>query len=147
MEELCPGGDVASLLTASGGRLDEREAAAVMSSVLQFLAAAHARRVCYGDIKPENFSLRRLYPCIDHIIDPAAPKGCLDVAAVDFGCCQITEPEMCLPDVVGTKAGWPCLFFSTELAAGCLLAAAGCLLPSAACCYVGVIKLDLSEQA
>jgi serine/threonine protein kinase len=49
VQELCAGGDVAALLAASGGRLDEREAAAVMLPVLHFLAHAHAAGVCYGD--------------------------------------------------------------------------------------------------
>jgi serine/threonine protein kinase len=53
VQELCAGGDVATLLAASpGGRLEEREAAAVALAVLRFLAATHAAGVCYGDVKP-----------------------------------------------------------------------------------------------
>lgn len=106
-QELCSGGDVASLLAASpGGRLEEREAAAVMLSVLGFLSHAHSSGVCYGDVKPSNFVLRRLYPSVMHLIDPAGPKGHLDVCAVDFGCCQRTSPDACLADVpvTGTPA-------------------------------------------
>ncbi|KAI8472966.1 MAG: kinase-like domain-containing protein [Monoraphidium minutum] len=106
VQELCSGGDIASLQAVGGGRLEEREAAAVMLSVLRFLAHAHRSGVCYGDVKPNNFVLRRLYPCIDHMVDPAAPKGPLDVCAVDFGCVQRAEPDVCLPEmpVSGTPA-------------------------------------------
>jgi serine/threonine protein kinase len=53
VQELCAGGDVASLLAAApGGRLEEADAAAVALAVLRFLAATHAAGVCYGDVKP-----------------------------------------------------------------------------------------------
>ncbi|GBF93649.1 calcium-dependent kinase [Raphidocelis subcapitata] len=106
VQELCAGGDVASLLAASGGRLDEREAAAVMLPVLRFLAHAHAAGVCYGDVKPGNFVLRSLYPCVSHLLDPSHPRGPLSIAAVDFGCCQSVAVDECLEElpVSGTPA-------------------------------------------
>lgn len=75
-----------------------------MLSVLRFLAHMHSGHVCYGDVKPNNFVLRRLYPSIDHMLDPSAPKGPINMCAVDFGCCQATEPDVCLPNLVG--GGW-----------------------------------------
>ncbi|GBF93233.1 CDPK-related kinase-like [Raphidocelis subcapitata] len=128
--ELCCGGDVASLQAASGGRLSEPEAAAVMLAVLRFLAHAHRSGVCYGDVKPENFTLRGLYPSISHLLDPTAPKGRLDVCAVDFGTCQTTEPDVCLSDlpISGTpaylapEAFHDCFGMASDVwAAGCML--------------------------
>jgi serine/threonine protein kinase len=103
VQELCAGGDLSALQAASGGRLDTREAAAAARAVLRFLAHAHARGVCYGDVKPGNFVLRSLYPSVAHMLDPSAPKGVISLAAVDFGCCQLVKPDECLPDVV---SGW-----------------------------------------
>jgi serine/threonine protein kinase len=69
--------------------------------VLEFLADCHKRSICYGDVKPNNFVLRSLYPSISHLMDPSKPRGNLEVVAVDFGCCQEVG-EHCLPD---TKVG------------------------------------------
>lgn len=107
VQELCSGGDASGLLAAAGGRLDEREAAAVMLGALRFLARAHDAGVCYGDVKPSNFVLRQLYPSIAHMLDPAVPKGPIDLCAVDFGCCQHTEPGACLPSVVRAARARP----------------------------------------
>lgn len=106
MQELCSGGDVASLLMVSGGRLDEKEAASIMLTVLRFLAHTHRDGVCYGDVKPNNFVLRNLYPSVAHMLDAAVPKGPISLCAVDFGCCQHTEPDACLPGVVRAGGGW-----------------------------------------
>lgn len=86
------------LLQAQEGGLSEVEAATIIKCVLEFLADCHKRSVCYGDVKPNNFVLRNLYPCIAHLMDPSKPKGLLEVVAVDFGCCQEVG-EQCLPDV------------------------------------------------
>lgn len=85
-------------LQAQEGRLTEQEAATIIKCVLEFLADCHARSICYGDTKPNNFVLRSLYPSISHLMDPRKPKGNLEVVAVDFGCCQEVGDE-CLPDV------------------------------------------------
>jgi serine/threonine protein kinase len=88
--ELLPGGDLSDVLAhAPEGRLGEREAAAAARRALEFVADAHALGFVVGDVKPQNFALRRLYPCARHLADPAAhpDKGPLDVAAIDFGCC------------------------------------------------------------
>jgi serine/threonine protein kinase len=75
--------------------------------VLEFLADCHERSICYGDVKPNNFVLRSLYPCLAHLMDPRKPRGYLDVVAVDFGCCQEVG-EHCLPDakVMGVWKCW-----------------------------------------
>lgn len=76
--------------------------------MLEFLADCHERSICYGDVKPNNFVLRSLYPCIAHLMDPSKPKGQLEVVAVDFGCCQEVG-ESCLPDVkVRVCSIWEC---------------------------------------
>lgn len=84
-------------MQAQEGQLSEFEAATIIRCVLEFLADCHARSICYGDVKPNNFVLRSLYPCIAHLMDPRKPKGQLEVVAVDFGCCQEVG-EACLPD-------------------------------------------------
>lgn len=82
---------------AQEGQLSEQEAATIIRCVLEFLADCHERSICYGDVKPNNFVLRSLYPCLAHLMDPRKPRGYLDVVAVDFGCCQEVG-EHCLPD-------------------------------------------------
>lgn len=77
--------------------------------MLEFLADCHERSICYGDVKPNNFVLRSLYPCIAHLMDPRKPRGNLEVVAVDFGCCQEVDRENCLPDTKVRKDGGPCL--------------------------------------
>lgn len=51
--ECCDGGGV--LERARAGRLDERGVARVSRAVLRFLAQAHAKRVVFRDVKPDNF--------------------------------------------------------------------------------------------
>jgi serine/threonine protein kinase len=103
-------------LQVNPGGLSEAEAATVIRCVLEFLAAAHAQDICYGDIKPANFVLRSLYPSIAHLLDPSKPKGELRVTAIDFGCCQAVSSEDCLPDsrITGTP-----MYMAPEILEGC----------------------------
>lgn len=90
VSELLPGGDLSDLLAHSPtGRLTEREAALCARAALEFVADAHDLGFVVGDVKPQNFALRRLYPSARHLADPQThpDKGPLDVAAIDFGCC------------------------------------------------------------
>lgn len=96
-----------SPLQAQEGQLSEQEAASIIKCVLEFLADCHERSICYGDVKPNNFVLRSLYPCIAHLMDPRKPRGNLEVVAVDFGCCQEVDRENCLPDTKVREG--PCL--------------------------------------
>ena len=98
------------------GGLAEGEAAAVMSGVLGFIADAHSQGICYGDIKPANFVLRKLYPSIQHLLNPAKPKGTPDVVAIDFGTCVSDRHQGCLPDnrVTGTP-----MYMAPEVLQGC----------------------------
>jgi len=66
---------LAIFLQAQEGRLSEYEVATIMKCVLEFLVDCHQRHICYGDIKPNNFVLRSLYPSIRHLLDPSKPKG------------------------------------------------------------------------
>lgn len=95
--------------------MSQQEAATIIRCVLEFLADCHANSICYGDVKPNNFVLRSLYPSIAHLLDPSRPKGLLEVVAVDFGCCQFMD-EACLPDskVTGTP-----LYMAPENMRGC----------------------------
>lgn len=115
VQELCCGGDLADLMTAQEGKLSQQEAATIMRCVLEFLQDCHARSICYGDVKPNNFVLRSLYPSIAHLLDPSKPRGALEVVAVDFGCCQELG-ETCLqePHVTGTP-----LYMAPEDLRGC----------------------------
>jgi serine/threonine protein kinase len=93
VQELLSGGDLQSLLDAQT-TLSEDEAKTAMRGVLTALAACHEQEICYGDVKPSNFILANMYPSILHVLDPAKPKGDLDLRLVDFGCAQIC-PEGC----------------------------------------------------
>jgi calcium-dependent protein kinase len=68
--ECCDGGGV--LDRARAGRLSERGVARVARAVLRFLAQAHAKRIVFRDVKPDNFLFLS--------DDDAAP-----VRATDFG--------------------------------------------------------------
>ncbi|HET8592777.1 MAG TPA: serine/threonine-protein kinase, partial [Solirubrobacterales bacterium] len=49
-----PGGDVESLLAASGGRLEVPRAVAIAADVTRALEHAHARGIVHRDLKPAN---------------------------------------------------------------------------------------------
>eukprot|EP00878_Enallax_costatus_P015706 GHUV01016456.1.p1 GENE.GHUV01016456.1~~GHUV01016456.1.p1 ORF type:complete len:206 (+),score=48.58 GHUV01016456.1:988-1605(+) len=102
-------------MSAHEGHVSQQEAATIIRCVLEFLADCHANSICYGDVKPNNFVLRSLYPSIAHLLDPSRPKGLLEVVAVDFGCCQVMD-DACLPDskVTGTP-----LYMAPENMRGC----------------------------
>eukprot|EP00879_Flechtneria_rotunda_P018403 GHRR01019304.1.p1 GENE.GHRR01019304.1~~GHRR01019304.1.p1 ORF type:complete len:210 (+),score=36.58 GHRR01019304.1:401-1030(+) len=103
-------------MQAQGGRLSEHEVATIIQCVLEFLQDCHAHSICYGDVKPNNFVLRSLYPSIAHLLNPDNPKGDLEIMAVDFGCCQEVG-EQCLPydvNVTGTP-----LYMAPENLRGC----------------------------
>ena len=86
-QELCTGGDLQTLLD-SCGKLDEQEAAQAMHGVMSALAACHTHGICYGDVKPANFMLAKLYPSMKHILNPEKPKGAILARMADFGCAQ-----------------------------------------------------------
>lgn len=115
MSPSCDGDARVFFSQAQEGRVSQQEAATIIRCVLEFLADCHARSVCYGDVKPNNFVLRSLYPSISHLLDPSTPKGLLEVVAVDFGCCQVMD-DTCLPDskVTGTP-----LYMAPENMRGC----------------------------
>jgi hypothetical protein len=83
VQELCAGGDIASLQTATGGRLEEAEAAAIMHAVLRFLAAAHRAGICYGDGAAPHAPRGVLGPC------SLAAHICCSACC---GCCPAAPP-------------------------------------------------------
>jgi serine/threonine protein kinase len=87
VQELCTGGDLQTLLDTCA-KLDEQEAAQAMHGVLSALAACHTHGICYGDVKPANFMLVKMYPSMKHILDPEKPKGVIQARMADFGCAQ-----------------------------------------------------------
>lgn len=81
--EMCEGGDLAHHLDSLGGApLSERAAGGVAAQLLRALAACHAARVCYGDLKPTNVLLRS--PAAEAAAAGKSPSVCL----ADFGCAQ-----------------------------------------------------------
>lgn len=77
--ELCEGGSLADFLDTHGGRMSEREAAAVLRSLLSVLDACHQRGIVYSDIKPGNIMLRHDYP---------QPNSALECVVADYGLSQ-----------------------------------------------------------
>lgn len=55
--EFCPGGSVADLLKARGGRLPLAEAAGIVTQALDGMAYAHAKGFVHRDLKPQNLLL------------------------------------------------------------------------------------------
>lgn len=118
--ELLDGGTVRDLQAARGGRLPEREAAAVMRGVLDALAELHAAGWVHLDVKPANYMV--VAQGADgadgagddgalHGADaagsgdaageggggaapqpPPSPKAALSVRAIDFGCARRAPP-------------------------------------------------------
>jgi len=82
------------------GRLTEFEAAQIVTPILKMLAACHEKNICFGDVKPANFMLKKCYPCQRHLADSSAPRSDLIVKAIDFGCSQkvIDQLGNCLRD-------------------------------------------------
>ena len=113
VQQLGAGGSLQALLDERGA-LPEAEAAAALRGALRALAACHAAGLYYGDVKPANFVLASLYPSVEHLADPSAPKGRLDVRLVDFGSARrCAAGEGALEGLSGTPA-----YVAPEVAAG-----------------------------
>ena len=90
--ELCRGGTISDFLAAHG-RMSEREAASVLSSLLTVLVACHQAGVVYSDIKPTNLLIRGTYP----------HRGAtLEAVVGDYGLAQALAPGDTLSKPVGT---------------------------------------------
>lgn len=112
VQELCSGGDLKELLEGQGP-LSEVEAALVMRGVLDVMVECHRQGVCFGDIKPANFVLKRpvdslcpVEPATQYSFAVDASSICgLEIKAVDFGCSQhFTEASPSRRKRVGTPA-------------------------------------------
>lgn len=101
VQELCTGGDVQHFIK-DNGQLTENEAAQIITPILKMLAACHEKNICFGDVKPANFMLKKPYPCKRHIADPSAPRGDIIVKGIDFGCSQKISEEERLKKRTGT---------------------------------------------
>lgn len=62
--------------------MTEPEAAHAAHDILRVLAECHAQGICYADVKPANFLLKRAYSRRH----PGSPP--LELRVVDFGCSQ-----------------------------------------------------------
>jgi serine/threonine protein kinase len=135
VSELLPGGDLSDLLAhAPEGRLSEREAALAIRAALEFVADAHSLGYLVGDVKPQNFALRRLYPCARHLADPVAhpDKGVLDVAAIDFGCCVDVREAGAVRAAAAVAAGDGGVINGIAAASSSVVAAAAAKVAAAA---------------
>ena len=79
--ELCRGGSLKARLAA--GALPPGDALAALAQLCDALAAAHARGIVHGDVKPGNVLLRRPSP---------TAIGPDDLALCDFGIARLAEP-------------------------------------------------------
>ncbi|KAL6753863.1 kinase-like domain-containing protein [Haematococcus lacustris] len=89
VQELCSGGDLKSKLTKAVVPPTEREASAIMHSILQVLEYCHSRQVLYRDVKPDNF-----------LLSTNGPDAVLK--ATDFGISKILEGDETVSDDCGT---------------------------------------------
>jgi serine/threonine protein kinase len=64
------------------GRLSEWEVAKIAHDILQVLCECHRQNICYADIKPANFLLKRAAPVGTRLEAPPQVK------VADFGCSQ-----------------------------------------------------------
>lgn len=98
--ELCRGGDLFEHVKKKG-KLTEREAATIMSSLISVVTACHIKGVVHRDIKPENIML----VCEDDITD---------IRVVDFGEAALISPEEVLDSVAGSV-----YYIAPEVLKGC----------------------------
>lgn len=89
--ELYDGETLEELRTRLGGRLTCEEVLLVTNQVLSVLAAAHARRLLHGDLKPQNLLLTR--------------SG--EIKVMDFGVAQLHQPVSGPGESGVTVAGTP----------------------------------------
>lgn len=101
VQELCTGGDVQHFIQKRRN-LTEYEASQIITPILKMLAACHEKNICFGDVKPANFMLKKPYPCKRHLADPSAPTGDMIVKGIDFGCSQKISEEGKLKKRTGT---------------------------------------------
>eukprot|EP00878_Enallax_costatus_P023431 GHUV01024924.1.p1 GENE.GHUV01024924.1~~GHUV01024924.1.p1 ORF type:complete len:422 (+),score=89.91 GHUV01024924.1:936-2201(+) len=86
--ELCTGGDLVDRIMAKG-RYTERDAAAVIRTVLEVAAYCHEMGVVHRDLKPDNFLL-------------ADPSDDANLKATDFGMSVFLKPGQRLSRECGT---------------------------------------------
>ena len=70
--------------------MTEPEAARAAHDILRVLRECHAQGICYADVKPANFLLKRAYSR-RHAGSPP-----LELRVADFGCSQRLQ-EVCAP--------------------------------------------------
>lgn len=69
--------------------MTEAEAAHAAHDILHVLAECHRQGICYADVKPANFLLRRPYSRLAQSSGDASTSGrLLEIRVADFGCSQ-----------------------------------------------------------
>ncbi|BDA46230.1 Calcium-dependent protein kinase [Coccomyxa sp. Obi] len=108
--ELCLGGDLEHFLKDYGS-MTEAEAAHAAHDILQVLAECHRQGICYADVKPANFLLKRPYSRQAHSSsDSSAPSRVLEIRVGDFGCSQRLQKK----EKLNKRTGTP-LYMAPEL--------------------------------
>ncbi|KAK9818169.1 hypothetical protein WJX72_008161 [[Myrmecia] bisecta] len=129
--ELCRGGDLETHLKVNG-RMTEKESARVIHDVLNVLAECHRQSICYADVKPANFMLKRLYPEPRLPYDRAWPRPLpqreIEVKVVDFGCSTFVAHGTKLKRRTGTPVYMAPELFMRYYGIECDLWAMGMLL-------------------
>lgn len=83
------------MLVQDYGSMTEAEAAHAAHDVLHVLAECHRQGICYADVKPANFLLKRPYSRHGNCDSDGQSSRLLELRVVDFGCSQHLQ-KVCL---------------------------------------------------
>ena len=117
----------------------EPEAAHAAHDILQVLSECHAQGICYADVKPANFLLKRAYSRKNPASHP------LELRVADFGCSQrLQEVQLRLLSHLSHVAPNDCSIYAS-LAQQLSVPSAWCLLSGRPC--VGIMPSRSLDEA